>query len=192
MTTMKIYALHEPTTAASGATAMAWTALATPFGEMRLHASARGLAWIALPSEGPAETERLMRAQFGAVYLHQDAAPPLDEACTQLTAYFAGERRAFTLALDLRGTPFQQLVWGAVAAILYGETRSYQQIARTIGRLAAVRAVGAANGANPLPIVIPCHRVIGADGNLTGYGGGLDMKRRLLAMERANTQAINE
>lgn len=184
MTAMRIHTLRDVVAAPQTMTDIFWTVLDSPFGDIRLYATTRGLAWIALPSEVREKTERLMRTHFGMVNFHQDAAP-LRDACAQLTAYFAGERRSFDLPLDQRGTPFQRLVWEAVAAIPYGATRSYQQIARTIGRDAAVRAVGAANGANPLPVVIPCHRVIGADGNPTGYGGGLEMKQRLLALEGA-------
>ena len=100
-----------------------------------------------------------------------------------MRAYFAGERQTFDLPLAPRGTEFQQSVWSALQQIPYGETTTYSTIAERIGRPAAVRAVGAANGANPIPIVIPCHRVIGASGSLTGFGGGLDVKRQLLAME---------
>jgi methylated-DNA-[protein]-cysteine S-methyltransferase len=107
----------------------------------------------------------------------------LREAANQLRAYFAGERQTFDLPLAPRGTEFQQSVWSALQKIPYGETTTYSTIAARIGRPAAVRAVGAANGANPIPIVIPCHRVIGASGSLTGFGGGLDVKRQLLAME---------
>ncbi len=110
-------------------------------------------------------------------------ATPFTEALRQLRDYLAGRRVDFDLPLAPEGTPFQQEVWRAVAAIPYGETRSYGEIARQIGRADAVRAVGAANGQNPLPIVIPCHRVIGSDGRLTGYGGGLPLKKRLLALE---------
>jgi methylated-DNA-[protein]-cysteine S-methyltransferase len=104
----------------------------------------------------------------------------------QLEAYFRGSLQVFEMALAPRGTAFQLEVWAALQAIPYGETVSYREIARTIGRPAAVRAVGAANGANPIGIVIPCHRVIGADGSLTGYGGGIENKARLLAHERRN------
>ena len=107
----------------------------------------------------------------------------LREAANQLRAYFAGERTTFDLPLAPRGTEFQQSVWNALQQIPYGETTTYSKIAERIGRPTAVRAVGAANGANPIPIVIPCHRVIGASGSLTGFGGGLDVKRQLLAME---------
>ena len=106
-----------------------------------------------------------------------------DNVRAQLHAYFARKLRVFTLPLAPRGTAFQLDVWRALQAIPYGETRSYSQIAQTIGRPDAVRAVGAANGANPLPIVVPCHRVIGADGSLTGFGGGLAAKLWLLDME---------
>jgi methylated-DNA-[protein]-cysteine S-methyltransferase len=101
----------------------------------------------------------------------------------QFRAYFAKELRVFSLPLAPRGTPFQHEVWTALREIPYGETRSYAQIARTIGKPEAIRAVGAANGANPLPIVVPCHRVIGSNGSLTGFGGGLAAKRYLLDLE---------
>ncbi len=101
----------------------------------------------------------------------------------QLRAYFAGELRAFDVPLAVAGTPFQRAVWEALLAIPYGETVSYGELARRIGRPAAVRAVGLANGRNPVSIVVPCHRVIGSSGALTGYGGGLDRKRHLLALE---------
>jgi methylated-DNA-[protein]-cysteine S-methyltransferase len=107
----------------------------------------------------------------------------LREAADQLRAYFAGERRTFDLPLSPRGTDFQQSVWSALQQIPYGETTTYSTIAERVGRPAAVRAVGAANGANPIPIVIPCHRVIGANGSMTGFGGGIDVKRQLLALE---------
>ena len=107
----------------------------------------------------------------------------LDEAARQLDAYFAGELREFDLPLRPHGTAFQTDVWKALREIPYGETRSYADIARRIGRPTAVRAVGAANGRNPLAIVVPCHRVIGADGSLTGYAGGLELKRALLELE---------
>jgi methylated-DNA-[protein]-cysteine S-methyltransferase len=109
--------------------------------------------------------------------------PVLRKVIEQLKDYFDGNRKTFDVPLALRGTPFQLSCWNALRAIEYGETRSYSEIARVIGRPAAVRAVGAANGANPIPIIIPCHRVIGSNGALTGFGGGLDVKRRLLDFE---------
>lgn len=109
----------------------------------------------------------------------------LQRTRAQLDEYFAGERRQFDLPLAPRGTDFQRIVWTALASIGYGETISYLQLATRIGKPSATRAVGAANGRNPLPIVLPCHRVIGADGSLTGFGGGLPTKRFLLELEGA-------
>jgi methylated-DNA-[protein]-cysteine S-methyltransferase len=102
----------------------------------------------------------------------------------QLTEYFAGERREFDLPLDMRGTPFQKEVWDALLGIPFGETKSYGDLAKQLGNPGAGRAVGAANGRNPISIVVPCHRVIGSSGKLTGFAGGLDVKARLLEMER--------
>ncbi|MCV7041916.1 methylated-DNA--[protein]-cysteine S-methyltransferase [Mycolicibacterium moriokaense] len=111
------------------------------------------------------------------------------DAVEQLGAYFAGERTDFDLALDLVGTEFQRRVWAALLTIPYGETRSYGEIARQIGSPGAFRAVGLANGHNPIGIIVPCHRVIGSNGSLTGYGGGLDRKRALLDMEKKRVGA---
>jgi len=111
------------------------------------------------------------------------------EAVDQLNAYFAGELLEFSVQLDLRGTQFQQRVWKALLTIPYGETRSYGEIAEQIGASGAARAVGLANGHNPIAIIVPCHRVIGASGKLTGYGGGLDRKQTLLELERRRAPA---
>ncbi|MGW4159754.1 methylated-DNA--[protein]-cysteine S-methyltransferase [Streptomyces sp. NPDC004788] len=108
---------------------------------------------------------------------------PFTEAVRQLDAYFAGELTEFDLPLKLVGTPFQLRVWEQLRLIPYGETRTYGELAEALGNPGASRAVGLANGKNPLTIIVPCHRVIGAGGNLTGYGGGLDRKKRLLAFE---------
>jgi methylated-DNA-[protein]-cysteine S-methyltransferase len=108
----------------------------------------------------------------------------LADAKEQLAAYFAGELRQFTLMLRLHGTPFQRGVWGQLARIPFGETRSYGELADALGSPKASRAVGLANGKNPVGIIVPCHRVVGSDGSLTGYGGGLDRKRRLLDFEQ--------
>ena len=107
------------------------------------------------------------------------------EAVEQLAAYFAGERTEFVLELEMLGTPFQRRVWNALQSIPYGETCTYGNIAREIGSPGAFRAVGLANGHNPIGIIVPCHRVIGANGSLTGYGGGLERKRALLELERS-------
>ena len=141
--------------------------------DLRLVASATGIRAIEFDPRPVSECQR------------NDRNPLLMEAARQLRAYFAGQLREFQLPLDVQGTEFQERVWGQVAAIPYGETRSYLQISTAIGSPRAVRAVGAANGANPVPIVVPCHRVIGAKGKLVGYGGGLAMKRRLLELEGA-------
>src|SRR5687767_1870418 len=118
----------------------------------------------------------------------EDASHPvLVETERQLKEYFAGQRKEFALRLDVAGTAFQRKVWSALLTIPFGETRSYGEIARQIGNPAAVRAVGAANGKNPVSIVAPCHRVIGSTGKLTGFGGGLDVKAQLLALEGVNT-----
>ena len=111
------------------------------------------------------------------------SAEPCRHVEQQLAEYFAGQRRDFDLAVEPQGTEFQRQVWHQLLEIPYGTTCSYQDIAQAIGRPQAVRAVGRANGTNPIPIVIPCHRVIGANGTLTGYGGGLDVKRQLLVLE---------
>ncbi len=170
--------------------AIAHASLTTAIGVINLFGTARGLLALALPNEPYPNAEASVRrlCGTGAVTIREDEIV-LAPALTQLTAYFAGMLRAFDLPLDPRGTPFQRRVWDAVAAVPYGETRSYGEIARAIGQPLAVRAVGAANGANPLALIIPCHRIIGSDGKLHGYGGGLDTKRQLLALERGARHA---
>jgi len=151
-----------------------WTEVSVVDGvDLRLVASLSGIRAIEF-DPGPV-----------AEYQRNDRNPLLTEAARQLQAYFAGALREFLLPLDMEGTDFQKRVWRQVAAIPYGETRSYLQISTVMGSPRAVRAVGAANGANPVPIVVPCHRVIGAKGKLVGYGGGLALKRRLLELEGA-------
>jgi methylated-DNA-[protein]-cysteine S-methyltransferase len=122
-------------------------------------------------------------AALGAA-VTSDAEPVLDAAASQLRLYFAGELTRFDLPLALEGTSFQRSVWAGLATIPYGETVSYGELASRIGQPSASRAVGLANGRNPVAIIVPCHRVIGADGSLTGYGGGMDRKRYLLALEQ--------
>ena len=149
---------------------MAWLRFETPFGPMALEGeTALTRLWLpgTLPDLcGKGEETPLLRAAREA-----------------LMAYFAGERRDFDLPLDPAGTDFQRAVWEALRAIPYGGTRTYGEIAAAVGRPKAVRAVGQANHVNPLPIFIPCHRVVGKGGALTGYAGGLDLKRALLALE---------
>lgn len=147
----------------------------TPLGPVRIARTARGLAglWFEGQKHHPGE----LRAP------HRDDDPLLDEAAHQLAQYFTGERCDFELPLDLHGTPFQQSVWQSLLRIPAGRTRSYGDVARALGAPAAVRAVGAAVGRNPASLVVPCHRVLGRDGSLTGYAGGVERKRALLALE---------
>lgn len=147
----------------------------TPIGPLLLVASPRGVRRIEFPRNG-----RVVMPEVG---LRRDA-ERLAGAVAQLHDYFSGVRLDFDFACDALGTAFQHAVWSALRAIPLGETLSYGELARRIGRPNASRAVGAANGANPLPIVVPCHRVIGSDGSLTGFGGGLPTKRWLLEHER--------
>jgi methylated-DNA-[protein]-cysteine S-methyltransferase len=129
------------------------------------------------------ESQRVMETMLAAgIELVEDPARTA-ELRRQLAEYFAGHRREFDLELAPAGTPFERSVWSELRKIPFGETRSYSEIACAIGRPGAARAVGRANGANPIPIVVPCHRVIGADGSLTGFGGGLETKSRLLELE---------
>ena len=132
------------------------------------------------------EGEYLTRLRVAELTGERGTPTPLThETFRQLQEYFAGTRREFEVPYEPRGTTFQKQVWSALAAIPYGKTRSYRDIAAAVGNPGAVRAVGAANGKNPLWIILPCHRVVGADGSLTGYAGGLEMKRRLLELERS-------
>lgn len=149
----------------------------SPVGRLTLVATDDGLAGVLWPNE------RRGRVRL-EIETNDDRHPVLVEAERQLSEYFGGRRTQFALRLDVSGTPFQRRVWDALLTIPYGETRSYAQIAHQIGNAAAVRAVGAANGRNPVSIVAPCHRVIGSTGKLTGFAGGLDAKARLLALER--------
>ena len=137
----------------------------------------------ALTLEG--DDSRLTRLAFGAASVPQGDAASLSAAAIQLEQYFAGERTDFELAVALQGTEFERRVWDAVRAIPYGSTATYAEIAARIGRPGACRAVGRANAMNPIAIVVPCHRVVGSDGSLTGYAGGIEMKRALLELERA-------
>jgi methylated-DNA-[protein]-cysteine S-methyltransferase len=152
--------------------------MASPVGILTLVASDKGLAAILWENDRPGRV-RLNIARQDRKH------PVLLETERQLQEYFAGTRKAFKLPLDFHGTDFQKRVWKALLGIPFGETRSYAQIARQVGKPRAVRAVGAANGRNPISIVAPCHRVIGANGKLTGFAGGLDAKARLLALEAA-------
>jgi methylated-DNA-[protein]-cysteine S-methyltransferase len=153
----------------------------SPVGTLTLVASDAGLAAILF------ENDRATRVRLN-LDMEKPDHPVLLETERQLQEYFSGQRKKFTLELDLVGTAFQRRVWNALLTIPFGETRSYGQIARQIGHPGAARAVGAANGRNPVSIVAPCHRVIGSTGALTGFGGGLDVKAHLLAFEGGGGQ----
>ena len=155
--------------------------LDTPIGELLLAGEDGALSMIGFPKGS-------MRREPEADWIFNEQ--PLAEACRQLREYFAGERQAFDIPVQLNGTEFQVSVLQALQKIPYGQTTSYGEIARRIGRPKAVRAVGAANGRNPIPIVVPCHRVIGSTGDLTGFGGGLDTKEALLRLEAEHTHDL--
>jgi methylated-DNA-[protein]-cysteine S-methyltransferase len=157
-----------------------YTLIDSPVGELKLVASDRGLAAILWENDDPD------RVRLGAL-VEDPAHPVLTETARQLTAYFAGDLERFDVPLDFNGTDFQKIVWAALLTIPFGETRSYGEIAHQIGRPSASRAVGAANGRNPISIIAPCHRVIGSSGALTGFAGGLAAKERLLGLERRGT-----
>ena len=162
-----------------------WSSVASPHGAWLALATEQGVCWTGTPGatleEGVAWVKRWL--PIGLV-IEGERIPPLRQAAKELSSFLAGELKQFTCPLDMYGTAFQMAVWNAVAQIPYGETRSYQAIAKAIDHPQAVRAVGAANGANPLAPIVPCHRVIGSNGSLTGYGGGLPVKAWLLAMEQ--------
>ncbi len=151
-----------------------YTYTESPIGSLLLAGDGENLHTLGFPSG-----KKRLRHEDGWI---EDAAP-FARVKEQLRTYFAGERRHFDLSLAPRGTEFQQQVWSALRHIPYGETRSYKGLAKAIGNEKATQAVGAANGRNPIPVIIPCHRVIGANGDLTGFGGGLETKRFLLDLE---------
>ncbi|HSS96076.1 MAG TPA: methylated-DNA--[protein]-cysteine S-methyltransferase [Terriglobales bacterium] len=149
----------------------------SPVGELKLVASDKGLVAILWENDKP---NRVRLSELEKNDLH----PVLVKTEQQLCEYFASKRTKFSVALDMRGTRFQNDVWNALIAIPFGETRSYGQLAKQLGKPLASRAVGAANGRNPVSIIVPCHRVIGSTGKLTGFAGGLDTKAHLLNLEK--------
>jgi len=159
-----------------------YTYMNSPVGRLTLIGSDKGLAAVLW------ENDRPNRVHAKAIVENNDE-PVLLEAKRQLQEYFEGKRNSFSIPLDMIGTDFQKQVWQALTTIPYGETRSYKQVAGQIGNLAAIRAVGAANGRNPVSIIVPCHRVIGSSGGLTGFAGGLQAKAYLLALEGAGETA---
>jgi methylated-DNA-[protein]-cysteine S-methyltransferase len=149
----------------------------SPVGKLQLIASDKALVAILWENDKP------QRARLDDLVAN-DQHPVLAETERQLKEYFAGKRKTFWVALDMRGTRFQKDVWEALLAIPFGETRSYAQLAKQLGNPRATRAVGAANGRNPVSIIVPCHRVIGSSGKLTGFAGGLEVKAHLLNLEK--------
>ncbi|MET9544255.1 methylated-DNA--[protein]-cysteine S-methyltransferase [Streptomyces sp. NPDC006627] len=154
------------------------TVLDSPYGPLTLVATDGVLSGLYMSDQ----RHRPAQETFG----ERDPAP-FGEAISQLEAYFAGELKEFDLPLRLDGTPFQRMVWDELLRIPYGEVRTYGELAEILGKPGASRAVGLANGKNPISVIVPCHRVVGANGNLTGYGGGLDRKQRLLVFEGGGT-----
>jgi O-6-methylguanine DNA methyltransferase len=165
-------------------TVLYWSSVSSPQGVIVVMATERGVCWTGTPGTpvGDGFTWLRRKIQFDQVIEGEEIAP-LQQAMDELRRYLKGERVQFSCPLDLHGTVFQVEVWEELFRIPYGEMRTYAEIARAIGRSSAVRAVGAANGANPVAIIVPCHRVIGSDGTLTGYGGGLPTKAWLLSLE---------
>jgi O-6-methylguanine DNA methyltransferase len=165
-------------------TVVYWDEVPSPLGPCFVIATENGVCWTGTP--GTPLEEGLVRTKRWLTFdsMTQEAQfEPLRQAVQELQQYFAGEKISFSCPLDFRGTPFQITVWQALRDIPYGQTRSYAEIAQATGRPSAVRAVGAANGANPIAVIVPCHRVIGSNGTLTGYGGGLPTKSWLLSLE---------
>jgi methylated-DNA-[protein]-cysteine S-methyltransferase len=158
---------------------LAYKVVNSPVGMLKLVASDKGLAAILWKNDNP---RRVRREDLVEEPLH----PLLVRTDNELKDYFAGNRRTFSVPLDMRGTHFQKQVWEALLGIPFGETRTYGDIAKQLGNRTATRAVGAANGRNPISIVVPCHRVVGASGSLTGFAGGLEAKEHLLKLEASN------
>src|SRR5271166_4826479 len=170
------------------------TTFESPIGPLFLAASEQGLVALEFDARSPGQrtirpNPRDRRAERNSLRLAESVAG-MSEYVHEREEYFAGHRRNFSFPLDLRGTDFQLACWRALLAIPYGQTRTYADIARAVGRAQGFRAVGMANNRNPVAIVVPCHRVIGSDGTLCSYGGGLDIKRKLLELEGALTATL--
>ncbi|MGD0270338.1 MAG: methylated-DNA--[protein]-cysteine S-methyltransferase [Candidatus Sulfotelmatobacter sp.] len=170
------------------------TTMDSPIGPLFLAASDRGLVALEFDARSPGQqsirpSPRDLREEKRG-FAFEESPRMLRPYVSELEEYFAGKRREFTFPLDLRGTDFQKACWQALLAIPYGETRTYADIARAVGKPTAFRAVGMANNRNPIAIVVPCHRVIASDGTLYGYGGGLDIKRKLLELEGALSRTL--
>lgn len=159
-------------------------------GRVYMAVTIHGLCFIGSPNKGKEELERWISTHFQKVNFIRDN-EKLKSYKDELDQYFRGERKSMTAPMDLKGTPFQKEIWHTLRNIPYGETMTYSQVANMIGRPSATRAVAAAIGSNPALVSIPCHRVVGKDGTLTGYRGGLEMKKRLLQLEKENVGRSN-
>ncbi len=157
--------------------------LDTPIGQMLAAASPEGLCRLCLPGETRDGFFEWINKNYSQAVVAEGSNDVIQSAEEQMGEYFKGSRKVFALELDLKGTVFQRSVWQILLQIPYGSTMSYKEVAAALDNPAAVRAVGQANNRNPIPIIVPCHRVIGHDGKLVGYGGGLDIKSDLLALE---------
>lgn len=163
--------------------------VATPIGTFGAVWTPAGLARLTFPNEPLSLCDEWIRRWEPRARVLRDPGH-LHDLSAQLNAYFTGSLTDFSLPLDMRGTAFQQAVWQALTAIRYGQTCAYSDVAEAIGRPSAVRAVGAAIGANPVPVVVPCHRVIGKNGSLTGFAGGIPLKKQFLALEQKAVQLL--
>jgi O-6-methylguanine DNA methyltransferase len=163
-----------------------WTSENCLLDKLHLAASDSGLCKIAFGRESEAAFRTWLDRVVRPSSWVRHKTPIIEQALAEVDAYLSGELQVFHAPLDPRGTPFQRQVWAEVTAIAFGETATYREIAKRIDRPTAVRAVGGANGANPLPLFVPCHRVIGTDGALRGYGGGLELKKTLLQLEQSS------
>ncbi len=170
----------------AGAQTIYWSSVPSAYGTCSILATEKGVCWTGTPGTPVDEGIVWVKRRFQVEHIVKgEEVAPLQQAVNELRRYLEGEVLQFSCLLDLQGTAFQVTVWQELTRIPYGQTRSYLEIARAIGQPTAVRAVGAANGANPVAIIVPCHRVIGSNGKLTGYGGGLPTKEWLLSLERA-------
>ena len=171
-------------------TQLATAEIDSPLGSLRIAATDIGVVKVSFPG-GPRSDFSAWLAQHVPGAERVDGLPTLDQAVAELRRYFDGRLREFKVERDLRGSDFQLRVWNRLAEIPYGSTWTYGELARRVGNAGASRAVGAANGANPLPLILPCHRVVASGGKLGGFGGGLDAKRRLLAFEQIGNPLLS-
>jgi methylated-DNA-[protein]-cysteine S-methyltransferase len=166
---------------------ISWQTIETPWGPCVAAASSKGLVYLTLPGDS-SEASLKALAKRSDVQLAREENPLLKKTARQLREYFDGRRTTFDVPLDLLGTDFQKKVWRTLRTVEYGETVTYKDVAIKTGNPNASRAIGMANQKNPVPIIVPCHRVIGKDGAMVGYAGGLPMKRRLLSLESSATR----